>query len=390
MDSDRAPGEKPPSFMDQAKAAYDQVVNAIIRPPRTTYEMRHLGPPRFEFLGRAFVREDFVVQNVSGQTLHVSRWGAEERAPMVPTMIFMHGNASARLEAIPQLGVCLSLGVAVVSFDFAGSGMSDGEYVTLGAKERDDCRAVVTYLRAEGKTSTIAFWGRSMGAVTALLYADEDNMIDAMVLDSPFASLKLLAEELVERATATSTTKVPKFVIAGMLRVVRMSIQKRAKIDINDISAIDHVDRQYVPALFCVVHGDTFISNKHSELLHGKYAGDKFILAVEGDHNDARPPSMHVFVRRFLERYMQVPSSWALPKQESVFTTLPPWHPTHGRVLPLRRPGAAPARAPADLLSFDDADAGAVEGEQNVGMTRARAAKVEQDVGRLFDLGGGR
>lgn len=59
-------------------------------------------------------------------------------------------------------------------------------------------------------------------------------------------------------------------------------------------------------------------------------------------------------------------------------------------MLPLRRPGAAPARAPADLLSFDDADAGAVEGEQNVGMTRARAAKVEQDVGRLFDLGGGR
>ena len=60
--------------------------------------MRHLGPPRFEFLGRAFVREDFVVQNVSGQTLHVSRWGAEERAPMVPTMIFMfRGRAEVLL-----------------------------------------------------------------------------------------------------------------------------------------------------------------------------------------------------------------------------------------------------------------------------------------------------
>ena len=88
----------------------------------------------------------------------------------------------------PAAGHFTVLGVAVVSFDFAGSGLSDGEYVTLGANERLDCRAVVTYLRAEGKTSTIAFWGRSMGAVTALLYADEDNMVDAMVLDSPFAS----------------------------------------------------------------------------------------------------------------------------------------------------------------------------------------------------------
>lgn len=33
---------------------------------------------------------------------------------------------SARIEALPQLSVCLSLGIAVVSFDFSGSGLSDG------------------------------------------------------------------------------------------------------------------------------------------------------------------------------------------------------------------------------------------------------------------------
>lgn len=366
--------EKAPGILDQAKGAYEQVICAIIRPPRTTYDERHLGPSRFEFLGRTFGREDFEVHNVKNQRIVCSRWAAEERPPMVPTLIFMHGNASARLEAIPQLGTLLSLGVAVVSFDFAGSGLSDGEYVTLGANERLDCRAVVTYLRAEGKTSTIAFWGRSMGAVTALLYADEDNMVDAMVLDSPFASLKLLAEELVEKATESTSTKIPKFAIAGMLQIVRRTIRSRAKIDINDISAIDHAPKLYVPALFCVVKGDSFIANKHSELLHGCYAGDKFILSVDGDHNDARPPAMHVFVRRFLERYMQVPASWALEKRESVFTTLPPWHPTHGRPLPSAS-GAAPA---PDLLNLDE------DSEQTVGMTRARAREVEGAVGDLF------
>jgi hypothetical protein len=33
---------------------------------------------------------------------------------------------SARVEALPQLSVCLSLGIAVVSFDFSGSGLSEG------------------------------------------------------------------------------------------------------------------------------------------------------------------------------------------------------------------------------------------------------------------------
>jgi len=188
------------------------------------------------------------------------------------------------------------------------------------------------------------------GAVAALLYADEDNMLDAMVLDSPFASLRMLAEELVHRATSGSSIKIPGFAIAAVLRLVRSTIRKRAKVDINEIAAIDHVARMYVPALFCVVRSDSFISNRHSDLLHANYAGDKFILAVDGDHNEVRPPSMHVqllcylllssgqspmqvFVRRFLQRYMQVPAAWALESRQSIFSTLVPWHQTHGRIL---------------------------------------------------------
>ena len=52
---------------------------------------------------------------------------------------------------------------------------------------------------------------------------------------------------------------------------------------------------------------------------------------------------------------MQVPTSGALEKRESVFSTLPPWHPTHGRVLPSEGPSH-------DLLNLEDAS-----GEQTVG-----------------------
>lgn len=62
-----------------------------------------------------------------------------------------------------------------------GSGMSEGQYVTLGAREVDDLASAVEYLRDEGSTSTIALWGRSMGAVTALLYSQRDPSIAGMV-----------------------------------------------------------------------------------------------------------------------------------------------------------------------------------------------------------------
>jgi len=39
----------------------------------------------------------------------------------------MHGNSSARVEVVPQLALCLSIGATCLAFDFAGSGQSDGE-----------------------------------------------------------------------------------------------------------------------------------------------------------------------------------------------------------------------------------------------------------------------
>jgi dienelactone hydrolase len=62
-----------------------------------------------------------------------------------------------------------------------GSGLSDGKWVTLGAHEVEDLGVVVQHLRAQGGISSIGLWGRSMGAVTALLYSHLDHDIAGMV-----------------------------------------------------------------------------------------------------------------------------------------------------------------------------------------------------------------
>lgn len=56
--------------------------------------------------------------------------------------------------------------ITVFAYDFSGSGLSEGEYVSLGYYEKEDLKSVVEYLRLEGKTSKIGLWGRSMGAHT--------------------------------------------------------------------------------------------------------------------------------------------------------------------------------------------------------------------------------
>ena len=62
-----------------------------------------------------------------------------------------------------------------------GSGKSGGEYVTLGAHEVDDLGVAVAHLRGRFSSCTIGLWGRSMGAVTALLYSQRDPSIAGIV-----------------------------------------------------------------------------------------------------------------------------------------------------------------------------------------------------------------
>jgi hypothetical protein len=153
------------SYVQMAKSGYQELVNAIIRPPRCRYREENLGPPAFSFLGKRFTRTDFTLRTQRGLNLQCSHWEPVERlSDRIPVVIYMHGNSSARVEVLPQLTTLLALGVAVFAFDFAGSGKSDGDHVTLGYYEREDLMCVVAHLRATEIVSTIALWGRSMGA----------------------------------------------------------------------------------------------------------------------------------------------------------------------------------------------------------------------------------
>jgi len=142
----------------------------------------------------------------------------------------------------------------------------------------------VDVLRNSGKVSTIGLWGRSMGAVTALLHGDRDPCIAGMVIDSSFANLKQLAKEM-----ALNHIKIPKFILSVGLVFIRRTIKKKAGFDIDELSPISHANRCFIPAMFIAARGDDFIKLHHSEDIYNLYAGEKNIVFCDGGHNTSRP-----------------------------------------------------------------------------------------------------
>jgi pimeloyl-ACP methyl ester carboxylesterase len=172
----------------------------------------------------------------------------------LPCVIYLHGNSSSRLEAMDAMQYLLPSNITLFCFDFAGCGISGGEYISLGWFERDDLNLIVEHLRKERRVSTVGLWGRSMGAVTSLLHGDRDPSIAGMVLDSPFADMKQLVMEL-----AKTHTKIPGFLVSGAMKLVKSTIKSKANFDIMDLSPISHVKECFIPALFATGISDDFI-----------------------------------------------------------------------------------------------------------------------------------
>ncbi|CAN6824702.1 unnamed protein product [Brassica oleracea] len=286
----------------------EQLVNFIIRPPRAEYNPENdLLEQEFLLKGRWYQRKDLEVKNSRGDTLKCSHYmpveHSEDRRPL-PCVVYCHGNSGCRADASEAAIVLLPSNITIFTLDFSGSGLSGGEYVTLGSNEKDDLKAVVEYLRTDVNVSLIGLWGRSMGAVTSLMYGAEDPSIAAIVLDSPFSDLVDLMMELVD----TYKFPLPKFTIKFALQYMRRAVQKKAKFDITDLNTIKVVAKScFVPVLLGHAVDDDFIHPHHSERIYEAYVGDKNIIKFEGDHNSPRPQFYFDSINIFFHNVLQPP-----------------------------------------------------------------------------------
>jgi uncharacterized protein len=102
--------------------------------------------------------------------------------------ILVHGFKTDRREMIDVAAMVVREGFSVLLYDSRGTGESSGVF-GVGATEDRDIVGAVTFLRsnAEPGSDHIFVLGISLGAGDALLAAAEDDRIQGVVADSPWA-----------------------------------------------------------------------------------------------------------------------------------------------------------------------------------------------------------
>lgn len=284
----------------------DQFINFVIRPPRADYNPdQYLWEKDFTLAGRTYKRQDLELRNARGHVLRCSHYVPSQfpEDSSLPCVIYCHGNSGCRADANEAAVILLPSNITVFTLDFSGSGLSDGDYVSLGWHEKDDLKTVITHLRSNKQISRIGLWGRSMGAVTCLLYGAEDPSIAGMVLDSAFSNLYNLMMELVD----VYKIRLPKFTVKMAVQYMRRVIDKKAKFDIMNLNCLQVAPKTFIPALFGHAKDDKFIQPHHSDDIYKSYVGDKNVIYFDGDHNSSRPQFYYDSVSIFFFNVLHPP-----------------------------------------------------------------------------------
>lgn len=293
--------------MQKITETVEVLANLLIRPQRASYRENQLigGVERkFHVKGKVCARVDFVIPNDYGHELQCSLYLQGqflEDAKGKNCVIYLHGNCGCRLDANEVVALLLPEDICVCCFDFSGSGLSGGEYITLGAREPHDLKFIVTFLRTLGIVQ-VGLWGRSMGAVTALryLHKERDLTIAGILADSPFTTLV----ELVYHLTSDKIF-LPKLAINIALHYINKIVESKAKFSIREVDTLESAKECFVPALLAHGKDDRLIPTAHSERILEEYAGDCKLLLVSGDHNDLRPLHFKKAARWFFKELLK-------------------------------------------------------------------------------------
>ena len=185
-------------------------------------------------------------------------------------------------------------------FDFRSNGESEGNLTSLGQFEKEDLKSAVDYVKNLGKPGEhVGVIGFSMGAATALVTAGEDNRIEAVVADAPFASLKTYLEQ-----NLSVWTHLPSFpftpVILGILPGV-LGLQPET---VNPLQAMPNIKG---PVLLIHGTGDKHIPISNSISLYKAAPSRKRLWIVEGaPHVGCYKTKPNEYIKNVLSLFSQM------------------------------------------------------------------------------------
>ncbi|CAK73071.1 unnamed protein product (macronuclear) [Paramecium tetraurelia] len=268
----------------------NQICQQIIRPARAEYTIYDLSSYQIQEDSQ-YTREDFDIINPRQEVIKVSQYIGQQKSDVC--IIYLHTANGSRMEVSKYVSMIIKNGFALISFDFTGSGMSDGEIVTYGHREVGDLQTVINHFKSSYKQ--IILWGRSMGSAVALQYMQKFNniLIKGMILDSPFVCLLDVILQM-----ASSKTKIPNFILKSLSTFVSNELKKQAGFDLEEINCLKKISSIKCPAIFVTSKLDTIVPPEQTEKLFKAYTGIKQIQYTNQQHNGIRD---HAFIETLIQ-----------------------------------------------------------------------------------------
>ena len=221
-------------------------------------------------------QEDVYITSVDGLKLHAIFLPADG----VPGkfVIGIHGFQSNALnEFAPHVSYYHSRGFSMLLPDNRGHGYSEGEYITMGIKERLDCISWANYLVSRfGPDIKILLHGVSMGASAVLSASGEKKIpqqVFGVVSDCGYTCIKDIL-----RIQLRNFMYVP---TALPVAVCQWYAKHRAGFDFNEARPIDQVKKAKVPILFIQGDMDVLIPCYMARDLYNACSSNKELLIVD-------------------------------------------------------------------------------------------------------------
>jgi fermentation-respiration switch protein FrsA (DUF1100 family) len=232
----------------------------------------------------------------------------EPNEPNGHAIIVCHGLRHDKNSAVRFVQYLAREGYTLLLVDFRNHGESGGEITSYGYYEKYDLHGAVDFLRSRVKIpGQIGILGASMGASIALMAAVENDAIRALVLDSPFSSLKKITLERVSQLT-----HLPAPILRFPMNLTYQWIQRMEHIDLPSVEPGQKAKELRCP-LF-LIHGekDNVIPADHSREIFQNAETEKELWIVENvGHLGSYPANPHEYqkrVIRFFEKNLKHPA----------------------------------------------------------------------------------
>ena len=239
------------------------------------------GPlPKIAAAGMEYMKtlphEDVYITSEDGLKLHGTLFPAPDNGKKY--VIGIHGFQShAWNEYAPHIEFYRSIGFGMLLPDDRAHGESEGEYITMGVKDRRDCISWAKYLVERfGEDTKILLHGVSMGGATVLSAsgeADLPSQVLGTVSDCGFSSARESFACQIERLYHIP----PAFIV----RVCQWYAKHKAGFDFMEARPIDQVRHAKVPILFVQGKDDVMVPEFMARKLYEACSSEKKLLVVE-------------------------------------------------------------------------------------------------------------